>query len=261
MRKNNKKIIFFIGLAILIGLGSFLTGKFLFSNNALPENKSPKYLTRYTDEEKELYYEIFNKTKILDGSEDTAEKILFKLDQRFEEKERDFKDLTNLEGVYDKKMLKAVFMMNFVSFTNPYGTPDIDNNPKNIQTLIWKIKNANCQTNVMLMQMLLEKAGYEAKTVTINGKSHGYNEVKVGWRWHILDATTNIWINRSTQELMDGKKGDVRKFFVDETDVENPSYSSENNPSDLRTKMVDLGQGFRPIISGYDYLDLKEWQY
>ena len=224
------------------------------------EKKQSSYITSFTSQEKEIYYSMFDKTKILDGKETTAEEMVAKIDVQFQEYKETFRDLINLEDT-DERTLRALFIMNFVSFTNYYGTPDLQETADTIKSLVWDIKSANCQTNAMLLQMLLEKAGYESRTIAISGRSHGYNEVRINGKWNVLDATTNIWIDRSTQELIDGKVGAVNKFFVDENDLSNVEYSDDTSLTSLRIKMSYLGTDFRPEISAYNYVDLSTWKY
>jgi hypothetical protein len=259
----------FIEIILIIVLSlSFIFG-FIFVwkkiKNDLPENNQQKYIAKYSNQEKDKYYEIFDKEKILDGSEKTAQEVLNKVDNQYQKYQSQFKDLANLTNVNNDRVMKALFIMNFVSFSNYYGNPDTSQNSKSIETLIWKIKNSNCETNSTLLEMLLEKSGYEARTIAINGLNHGYNEVKIDGTWNILDATTNIWINNSTEDILNGSKKQVQKFFLKGSDSDNPEVKklnySGNDLSDLRVKMTNLGEEFKPIISNYNYVDLKLWTY
>lgn len=251
------KFLVFLGIAVAVTA----TASFLISvQQEIPRRIQDKMANKYTDQEKETYYDMFNKNLILDGSEKNAQEVLKKLDVQYAQKRQDFIQLANLSS-FDEPTVKALFILNFVAFSNNYGVPDMDNQPKDIKTLIWKINRGNCQTNTMLLQMLLERAGYRTRTIAINGLDHGFNEVYLNGRWNILDATTNLWFNAGYEEIMSGKTPQVYKFFLDDSDIANSEFDINANVSKLRVNMTNLGKTFKPIAHKYNYVDLSGWEY
>jgi len=257
-----RKRIFYISVGLILIISGFLYFKsFKQRNSYFAETKKSGSITKTSEIERQAYYTMFNKEKISDGTEVSAKQVLAKIDANFIEDKDEFVDLTNLEYLRNEKLVRALYILNFVSFSSNYGTPDQKQGEQGIKDLLWTIGTSNCQTNTMLLQMLMEKAGYESRTIAINNLSHGFNEVKIDGRWQIFDATTNLWINEGFESLMAGKTGKAKEFFLKEADYDNVNYAEDTDLSILRNDMVGLGQNFKPTSFKYNYVDLSNWQY
>lgn len=248
-------------ILILIGLGVYYFNYNKISAD-IPEKVLPAQIIKFSDEEKSIYYEMFDKNKILDGSESDAKEILDKIDISFSKNKPYFQDLANLEDVKDDKILKAVYLMNFVSFSHPYGSHNKGDGSSSIKNLIWNIEESDCETNTELLAMLLEKKGYENRTVSVDDGYHGFNEVKLNGEWQILDATSNLWFDKSAENLISGRTGRVRKFFLKDLDIERSNAStSDFDLTYLRIQMASLGTDFIPQKISYNFVDFSKWSY
>jgi len=217
---------------------------------------------RILPDEPETYYRIFNKNEILSGRETTAEEVNVKLDKRLARYQGTF---AKIAGTNDQEELKALFYMNFVHLSAPYGKNDLTE--KSLDYLLWKSEYHQCGSYTIMLSMLLEKAGYEQRTVSIDSGGHGYVEIKFDERWQILDPTTNIWIDKSTEELIAGDSRNIKNFFLMAEDLNNARAREhfgqvKVNVIHLRDRyMFKLGQSYSPKIDGYNYIDLKQYQY
>lgn len=206
----------------------------------------------------QTYYKIFNKEEILDGSETTAAEVDQKLDKRLKKYHKTFEEIA---GTSDEKKLRALFYMNFVHMFGEYGQRTLSD--KTFKELLWdNSENGQCLTNTIFLEMLLDRAGYEFRTVGIRGKGdHGYAEVKFDDGWQILDPTVNLWINKDTEELLTGAQRENKRFFLKATDQpDNHDYRS--SVINLLDRMLIIGRGYQPTMSEYNCcFNLSEYQY
>jgi hypothetical protein len=190
------KIFWIIVIFILSGFG----GYFYYIKTNLDKNNKNTELSKEDhilseDEIKARYYEIFNSKDILDGDEDTAEKLL-KIDKRFNKYRTDFIKITKLEAIEDENQLRALFYLNFIHMFGYYGERDLPAK-QDIKHLFFNTEANNCGSYTLMLAMILDKAGYEFRTVSINDGNHGFIEIKFENNWQILDPTTNLWIKKS----------------------------------------------------------------
>jgi len=203
------------------------------------------------------YYKIFNKDEILKGDETTASEVISKLDKRLNQYHRTFEKMV---GKTSETKLKALFYMNFVHMFGIYGKRDLKENT--FQDLLWGGQNFHCGTNTLFLAMLLDKAGYEFRTVSTNNGSHGFVEIKFDNRWQILDPTINTWIDKSTEELIAGAPRQAKKFFLKAGDQLNEQAQEDVvRVINVKDFMLKLGIGYKGKIDNYNYMDLSHYQY
>jgi len=240
---KNKNLLIGGVILILILLG----GYFYWQKNI---NLDPNF--------SKAYYKIFNKEEILSGNEDNATIVVQKLDKRLKKYHKTF---AKMAGTTDEKKLKALFYMNFVHMYGFYGERTLTQ--KTFKELLWDSENFHCLTNTIFLEMLLDKAGgYEFRTVGISGRGdHGYVEVKFDNQWQIHDPTVNIWIDKSTEELLTGVPRNTKRFFLKAGDQFNEK-ADRDNVVDLKDLMVRIGKAYKPTLSKYDCcFNLSEYQY
>lgn len=191
---------------VILGIVAIASGAFLYYCQYL----------RILPNSAETYYKIFNKNEILSGNEDSATIVDQKLDARLKKYRKTF---VQIAGTTDEKKLKALFYMNFVHFFGVYGKRELSE--LSLKEILWKSEYFHCGTNTTLLAMLLEKAGYEYRTVSINDGTHGMVEVKFDGKWNLLDPTSNLWFDKSTEELASGQLHTVKEFFMQAEDENN----------------------------------------
>lgn len=236
-----KWFLLFIFVEILIAGGVFYYWKFV---RVLPDTPVD-------------YYTIFNKYEILDGSETTAAEVNEKLDKRLDQYQKSW---INITGTEDPVKLKALFYMNFVRMYGFYGPRELKET--SLKEILWGGEYFQCGTFTTFLSMLLDQAGYEFRTVSIGGGAHGYVEIKFDGNWQILDPTINLWIDKSTEDLLKGESRNEKRFFLKTFYYQNPNGADVllqvANVFNLMTKM---GLGYQPKIDQYNYIDLKQYQY
>lgn len=241
--KLNKNPLFLIPI---IFIGSLIgSGYFYHKTYDLDPNSSA------------TYYKIFNKNEILDGKETTALEVDKKLDKRLAQYHQTF---AKIAGTNDEKKLKALFYMNFVHMHGIYGERGLQEN--SIKDLLFGSENQHCGTNTLLLAMLLDKAGYEFRTVSVGKGAHGFVEIKFDDNWNIIDPTVNIWINKSTEELLSGDDRNNKQFFLKAADQFNQkAYEGIIRVINVQYMMLKLGPGYKPKIDQYDYIKLSDYKY
>lgn len=243
MKKNTKILIILMAVTILGGsIGYYLV---YYRNNHLdPDSRA-------------TYYEIFAKEEILDGTEDSAAILVQKLNKRLKKYHQTFEKMADSTDEYK---LKALFYMNFVHMAGIYGERGLKEN--SLKEILWSGNNMQCGTYTTLLAMLLDKSGYQFRTISIGGGAHGYVEIFWDNHWQVLDPTINIWIDKNTDEILNKSPRQIRKFFLKAED----QFNNEANQNILRVinvydMMTKLGEGYTPKIDQYNYIDLEQYQY
>jgi len=90
--------------------------------------------------------------------------------------------------------------------------------------------------------------GLTARMGTLSGGTHAFLEVLIDGRWELFDPTTNVWINRSAEELMTGIPRTYRAFYTPVLDENRPDFRNRFTRSllELRLLMPRLGLSWQP---------------
>ncbi|KKQ18740.1 MAG: hypothetical protein US31_C0002G0085 [Berkelbacteria bacterium GW2011_GWA1_36_9] len=240
-------ILIFISILILALIGYFCWRQFIY----LDPNSS------------KAYYKIFNKDEILDGNEDNATIVDQKLDKRLVKYHKTF---AKMAGTTDERKLKALFYMNFVHMSAYYNERSLKE--LSIKELIWGGDYLHCGNYTALLAMLLDKSGYEFRTLAIY-PGHGIIEIKLNDRWQVLDPTTNIWLDQSIEEQVAGKHANSQVFFLTATDEKNSKAREHMSNLKVKVSVIDLRDKTMlkiapngPVrIGQYNYIKLSDYKY
>lgn len=211
----------------------------------------------------QTYYKIFNKEEILDGNESRAGEVVQKLDKRLKKYHKTFQKIA---GIDNEQKLRALFMMNFVHMFGYYGKRESGLKETTFKELLWGDEYFDCGTYAMFLAMLLDKAGFEFRTLAFY-PGHGIVEIKFDNRWQVLDPTTNLWIDQSIEDQIAGKSRQIREFFLTAEDPsnlkarENLTKGFKVNVIELKDFMLKIGQGSTARIGQYNYINLADYQY
>jgi hypothetical protein len=122
-------------------------------------------------------------------------------------------------GVADERKLRALFYLNFVSGLWAFGNRDHPDRPGGVLSneengwtppprptvRTYLASHIACCTDfACVLKSLLDHEGIENRLTCIPG--HRFNEARLGGRWHILDATTNLCAEAGWEELY-GRRG------------------------------------------------------
>jgi len=237
------KRIYWISLGVIF-LVLILSAVLIYQKNNLDPNSA------------KAYYKIFDKNEFLDGKEETADIVVTKLDKRLTKYKKTF---TQMAGTNDDYKLKALFYMNFVHMFGVYGERTLKENT--LKEIMWDSEYFHYGTNTLFLAMLLDKAGYEYRTVYLHPE-HSLVEVKFDEKWQILGPTTNTWINKSVEELIAGEERVVKEFFLKATDQFNEkAHENIVYVVNQRDFMEKIGKGYQASINEYDHIKLSDYQY
>jgi len=243
---------FYLWLTIAVVFFALAGGIYYYYRSVNLDPNSPK-----------TYYKIFNKKEILDGRETTAQEVDAKLDARLKKYHRIFEKIAQTS---DEQRLRALFYMNFVHMYGYYGSRNLKE--KTLKEILTGSEYFHCGTNTTFLAMLLDKAGFDFRTVSINDFQHGYVEVNFNGQYNLLDPTVNLWFDKSTEEIIAGEHPVVKAFFMQAEDLNNQKAREHLENKDykcnlfcLKNQMLSIGDKFKVKIDQYNYIDLSEYQY
>jgi hypothetical protein len=153
--------------------------------------------------------------------------------------DRDGVRLAKHWGFVDEQKVRAMFMMNIVSGMWAFGNKSNPDRPGGVQsnedndwgmgspTLHTYLKsNIGCCDNFsFLLKFLLDREGFTNRLTAIPG--HSFNEVLLDGRWCILDATANIFVETSWEDLYKGPASTRNAVTVHV--FPHPGLSNENS--------------------------------
>ncbi len=172
--------------------------------------------------------------------------------------------------------LKAIFAMYIIHISHPYGNGGYP------ATFVEYLQQAasHCGPQSVFQTRLLSAFGLTWRRVGMLSGLHGWVEVKIDGQWETFDSTTNVWIDQSFVELLQGGPRKYREFYTPWSDIDRPDarqilagYEGHSGPfyytpGSLRAHMPGLGiyffrQEYRNatgddiVISGWSE---QEWQ-
>jgi hypothetical protein len=118
----------------------------------------------------------------------------------------------------DETRAAALFAMYAVHIAVPYGeTPGASTLAGYVQ-----LERAHCGVYSAVQHEMNLALGLESRMLAFEDGSHGWTEVRVNGEWELFDSTTNVWVNRSMQEMLEGVERDYRMFYTPVLDAAAP---------------------------------------
>ena len=130
--------------------------------------------------------------------------------------------------------LAGLFSMYLVHISTIYGAATY---PSSLVEYLGEPR-AQCGTYTYAEARIADALGLTWRTVEFVGE-HAWLEVQVDGQWEVFDATTNTWLSRGVDELMQGIERQYRQFYTPMLDINRP---------DARLHMVE----------GYDMQRLRQ---
>jgi hypothetical protein len=149
----------------------------------------------------------------------------------------------------DPRRARALYAMNLVHVSHPYGPDEVR---ETFMDYVTRASASSCRSFAIYQSRILDAFGLPWRYVAISSGFHGWIEVKVREQWEIFDATANLWIDRSSFELLEGQARRYRTFYTPWTDAGRPDarrfverYQPHYfQPGALRMNMPGLGVYF-----------------
>jgi len=130
--------------------------------------------------------------------------------------------------------LAALFSMYVVHISTPYGETPF---PNSLVEYLSQ-QRAQCGTYTYAEARIASALGLTWRGVEFVGE-HAWLEVLVDGQWEVFDATTNTWLSKDVDQLMQGEARQYRQFYSPMLDV---------NRDDARLHMAE----------GYDMQRLRQ---
>ncbi len=106
--------------------------------------------------------------------------------------------------------LQALFAMNLIHVSHPYGT---GSTPVRLVEYARQTPTGSCRVYSIFQSRILDAFGLPWRFVAISSGFHGWIEVRIDGQWEIFDATANVWIDQSSFELLNGTPRRFRMFY------------------------------------------------
>jgi hypothetical protein len=152
----------------------------------------------------------------------------------------------------DPDRVKAFLAMYLIHISHRYGYNTF---AKSFIEYIKQRTTSECSSYAFYQSRILDGLGLKWQHVIMTSGIHGWIEVKIGNQWEIFDATSNVWINQSGFDLIQGKPRQYRFFYTPWMDFNQPTARQVNldfgqtaedqpiygTPGTLRSEMAGLG--------------------
>jgi len=152
----------------------------------------------------------------------------------------------------DPERVKAILSMVLIHISHPYGWTGLD-----LLTFIryLELGVSNCFLQSVYQSRLLDAFGLEYRRVIVSNGFHGWMEARIEGNWEGFDSTSNVWLDRSAFDLLDGGERRYRLFYTPWSDANHPESRQilveqgqdrtaepiYGTPGTLRMKMPGLG--------------------
>jgi hypothetical protein len=147
----------------------------------------------------------------------------------------------------DVRRAEALFVMNLIHVSHPYGRgPDA----LTLVDYANRTPVSSCELYSRYQGVILDAFKLPWRYMAISSGFHGWIEVEINSRWEIFDATANVWIDRSTFDLLAGQTRRYRLFYTPWADAQRPDARKYvtpmvephyYTPGALRSNMPGLG--------------------
>ncbi len=148
--------------------------------------------------------------------------------------------------------IKAYLSMVLIHISHPYGRTGLD---LLTFTRYLELGVSNCFLQSVYQGRLLDAFGLEYRRVIVSNGFHGWMEARIEGNWEVFDSTSNVWLDRSAFDLLDGGERRYRLFYTPWVDARHPEArrilveqgqdrTAEpiyGTPGTLRMKMPGLG--------------------
>lgn len=150
-------------------------------------------------------------------------------------------------GTTNRDETAAVYAMYIVHMAVPYGAPE--GWPESLVSFAWTQQYMHCGISFAMQLPIANALGLHARLVQWESGDHVWMEVRIDGRWQIFDSTTDLWIDGSMLDLVQGAARTYHQFYQS-SDIPNceacrPEIEPGHRISDIAWQMVH---------SGIDYL-------
>ncbi len=145
----------------------------------------------------------------------------------------------------DPQRLAALFVMYVVHISKPYNSTAF---PTSMVEFL-SLPTAHCGTYSFAQAIMLDAMGIENRSINVDHGNHALIEALIGERWEIFDATTNVWMSGSFDEVMRGADVERRMYYTPALDPTAPQayraqfddFPAANNSITLRQQEMYWG--------------------
>lgn len=141
--------------------------------------------------------------------------------------------------------LAGLFSMYVVHISTIYGEMEF---PTTLMQYLGQ-PYAHCGTYTWMQFHIADALGLTWRTIEFVGE-HAWLEIQVEGQWEIFDATTNTWLSRGVDELMQAMPRTYRQLYTPLLDIDRPDARSHMalgyDMQRLRQRMPTMGIVYMP---------------
>jgi len=116
----------------------------------------------------------------------------------------------------DDTRVRGFFGMYIVHNAVPYNRVEVD--PVTLLDFV-SAPTAHCGTFALALSQVYTGLGLHWRSIVVDDGWHGLNEVLIGGHYETFDATNNLWLSASIEELIGGVPRSWRTFYTAQTDA------------------------------------------
>lgn len=126
---------------------------------------------------------------------------------------------------------RAFFGMYIVHLAQPYNTVDYDYLNATLLDFI-TVDTAHCGAYAIAQSQVYTALGLRWRNIVVDNGWHGLIEAEIGGRWETFDATNNLWLSVSVEDLLAGVPRSWRTFYTPQTDVDASAVYRDHSAND-----------------------------
>lgn len=142
--------------------------------------------------------------------------------------------------------LAGLFTMYVIHISHIYGETPNQTSFLDYLTL----ERSHCGNYSVAQAEIAQALGLEWQLLELSSGWHGWLEVMVDGQWEIFDSTVNVWINKSSDQLVQGAERQYRSFYTPLLDIDRPDarlhLNEGYNMQALRVNMPGFGLFYNP---------------
>ncbi len=166
----------------------------------------------------------------------------------FEAKKDHLKQLWNVQN---ETRLRALFAMYVIHISHSYGV--VTWPAESLLDYIRYQTYSECGSQSLWQGVISTALGLSWRNVAFEDGAHGWIEVLVDGQWEVFDSTSNLWLSKPAEVLLEGVARTYKAMYTPILDADYPDayahyarYNGSYNVLALRQNMIGLGITWKP---------------
>ncbi len=137
----------------------------------------------------------------------------------------------------NEQRTRALFGMYLVHVAVPYNR--VERDPVTLIDFV-NAETAHCGTFARAQSQVYTALGLRWRNIVVDDGWHGLVEAEIDGRWETFDATNNLWLSVSVEELIAGAPRSWRTFYTPHTDAHAPDTYRAHLADDYNMQLTRM---------------------